>query len=653
MAVLHFLSRGPCYKTAPTNTMNPSPRLLIVLVGVLLSVTVAEGATITVFSASDSGPGTLRQAIFDASSGDTINFAIQFPFPSSPREIQVSSELLINKNLTIEGPKGADKLTVRINAGCCGNGCPNPPRVLRIAPVSVAVTISGLTFAGAQNYCFPPGPGGGIVNTGTLTLDYCQVSGNAAQGDGGGIVNSGNLTIQNSTVSGNYSVSGGTSYGGGIANTGMLTLSNSTISGNSFSTGFAGGTPNFNGGGIANLNGGTLSVANSTIAGNDTNGSSGCGGGIYVAPGSTATTRSTIVAINNAATGPDVCGAITSQNFNLIGNNASATITNAQSSDQIGTSLAPIDPLLGPLQYNGGSTFTRAIQSSSTAVDRGDPNPPARDQRGYLRANIPDIGAFEFAGTVPVSLANISTRLLAGTGNNVLIGGFIVTGAQPKRVIVRAIGPSLPLAGTLTDPILELRDSSGGLLAVNDNWRSDHEAEIMATTIPPSNDKESAIVATLPANNSAYTAILRGVNNGTGIGVVEVYDLNRTVDSKLGNISTRGFVQTDDNVLIGGLIVVGQDPQKVIVRGIGPSLNISGKLADPTLELRDANGGLLKSNDNWRTDQEAEIIATTIPPSNDLESAIVKILTPGNYTAIVRGVSGSTGIGVVEVYGLN
>jgi hypothetical protein len=626
-------------------------RFVILLVLMLSRVSLTSGATLTVFSANDSGAGTLRQAIFDASSGDTINFAIQFPFPSSPREIQINSELLINKDLTIVGPTGADKLTARVNGGCFGI-CPNPPRVLRIAPVSVAVTISGLTFAGAQNYSFPPGPGGGIVNTGTLTLDYCQVSGSAAQGDGGGIVNSGKLTIQNSTVSGNYSISGGTAYGGGIFNSGTLMISNSTISGNSFSPTFANGPPVFNGGGIANLNGATLSVSNSTVAGNDTNNNAnGCGGGIYVAPGSNAVVRSSIIAINSASTGPDVCGAITSQNFNLVGNNSGATITDPQSSDQIGTGIVPIDPLLGPLQYNGGPTFTRALAPNSSAVDHGDPSSPTRDQRGYLRASTADIGAFEFAGTVPVSLANISTRLLAGTGNNVLIGGFIVTGAQPKRVIVRAIGPSLPISGALADPILELRDSSGGLVAVNDDWRSDHEAEIMATSIPPNNDKESAIVATLPANNSAYTAILRGVNNGTGIGVVEVYDLNRTVDSKLGNISTRGFVQTDDNVLIGGLIVLGQDAQKVIVRGIGPSLNISGQLADPTLELRDENGGLLRSNDNWRTDQEAEIIATTIPPSNDLESAIVKTLTPGNYTAIVRGVSGTSGIGVVEVYG--
>lgn len=175
----------------------------------------------------------------------------------------------------------------------------------------------------------------------------------------------------------------------------------------------------------------------------------------------------------------------------------------------------------------------------------------------------------------------------------------------------------------------------------------------MATGIPPSSDLESAIVATLPANSSAYTAIVRGVNNGTGIGVVEAYDLDRTVDSKLANISTRGFVQTGDDVLIGGLIVLGQDPLSVIVRAIGPSLPVPEALANPTLELHDGNGALIASNDNWRSDQEAEIIATTIPPTNDLESAIVRNFTPGNYTAIVRGVNGTTGTALVEAYGLN
>ena len=239
------------------------------------------------------------------------------------------------------------------------------------------------------------------------------------------------------------------------------------------------------------------------------------------------------------------------------------------------------------------------------------------------------------------------------TGDTVLIGGFIITGTQPKKIIVRAIGPSLPVAGALADPVLELRDSTGALIQSNDNWRSDQEAEIMASTIPPGNNLESAIVATLAANNSAYTAIVRGVNGGTGIGAVEVYDLNQAVDSKLANISTRGLVQTGDNVMIGGLIVLGPNPLGVIVRALGPSLPVPGALSDPTLELRDGNGGLIDSNDNWRSDHEAEIIATTIPPSNDMESAIVRNLAPGNYTAIVRGVSGTSGIAVVEAYGLD
>ena len=231
------------------------------------------------------------------------------------------------------------------------------------------------------------------------------------------------------------------------------------------------------------------------------------------------------------------------------------------------------------------------------------------------------------------TLANISTRLRVETGDNVLIGGFIITGTEQKRVIVRAIGPSLPLSGVLADPTLELRDGFGALIRSNDNWRiGGQEAEIIATTIPPSNDLESAIVEDLPANNSAYTAIMRGVNNTTGIGVVEVYDLDRTVDSKLANISTRGFVQTGDNVLIGGLIVLGQNPLRVIVRAIGPSLPLPGALADPTLELRDGDGALVAFNDDWRDDpiEESEINATGIPPTNDLESAIVENLTPGH-----------------------
>jgi hypothetical protein len=253
-------------------------------------------------------------------------------------------------------------------------------------------------------------------------------------------------------------------------------------------------------------------------------------------------------------------------------------------------------------------------------------------------------------------LGNIATRLRVETGDNVLIGGFIVTGAQDKKVVVRAIGPSLNLPGQLANPTLELRDSSGGLVQVNDDWvDSPNRQMIIDSGLAPSNDLESAIIATLPANGKSYTAVVRGVGGATGIGVVEVYDIDRSVDSKLANISTRGLAQTGDNVLIAGMIVVGQAAQKVIVRAIGPSLNIAGKLADPTLELRDANGAVIGADDNWRTGgQETEIMQSTLAPTNDLESALIETL-PANgasYTAIVRGVGNTTGIAVVEVYGL-
>jgi hypothetical protein len=251
----------------------------------------------------------------------------------------------------------------------------------------------------------------------------------------------------------------------------------------------------------------------------------------------------------------------------------------------------------------------------------------------------------------PAQFGNISSRVSVGTGNNVLIAGFIITGNQPKKVIIRAIGPSLPIAGVLADPLLELHDAGGQLLAANDNWgNSPNLQAIIDSTIPPTNDKESAIVATLPP--AAYTAVVSGANAGTGLAVVEVYDLDTSADSKLANISTRAPVQTGNNILIGGFIVLGQQPQNVIVRALGPSLPFGGTLSDPILELHDGNGAQLASNDNWRTDQQAEIIATTIPPTNDAESAIVATLQPGSFTAVVRGANGTTGVGLVEIYQL-
>ena len=252
------------------------------------------------------------------------------------------------------------------------------------------------------------------------------------------------------------------------------------------------------------------------------------------------------------------------------------------------------------------------------------------------------------------ALGNISTRLRVETGDNALIGGFIVIGRPPKRVIVRAIGPSLningvPMVGRLENPTLELF-GPGGLIATNDNWRGTQEAEIIASGVAPTNDLESAIVATLPANSTGYTAVVRGVNDTTGVGLVEAYDLDRTVGSKLADISSRGLVQAADDVMIGGFIVLGIYPQKIIVRAIGPSLPLEGKLADPTLDLYDGNGALLASNDNWRDTQQGEIAATTLAPVDDAEAAMIETLAPAPYTAIVRGKNGTTGIALIEVY---
>ena len=256
----------------------------------------------------------------------------------------------------------------------------------------------------------------------------------------------------------------------------------------------------------------------------------------------------------------------------------------------------------------------------------------------------------------PARLQNISTRLQVLTDDKVLIGGFIITGAGPKNVIVRAIGPSLPLAGLLADPVLELHESDGTVIT-NDNWKDTQEAAIVATTLQPGNDLESAIVATL--DPGAYTAIVSGKNGGTGIALVEAYDLDQTGDSQLANISTRGFVDTGDNVMIGGFIA-GPDTStssSVLVRAIGPSLPLSDDLPDPTLELHDGNGAIIATNDNWKIgadgmSQQAEIEATNLAPTNDLESAILATVAPGGYTAIVRGANNATGIALVEVYNL-
>jgi hypothetical protein len=251
----------------------------------------------------------------------------------------------------------------------------------------------------------------------------------------------------------------------------------------------------------------------------------------------------------------------------------------------------------------------------------------------------------------PVQLANLSTRANILTGDEILIGGFIIRSDAPKKVMLRAIGPSLHFYNGLADPVLELYDSSGTLLAKNDDWRAGQQQEVIDSGIAPSSDLESALIATLPAG--AYTAQVRGANNGTGIGVVEIYDLDRfpTAAGRLVNISSRAFV-SPSNDLIGGLIVRGDRLQRVIVRGIAADVGSNPPLPDPSLELRDAYGHLLASDEDWRDRQEAEISDTGLAPTNDRDAAIVLPLPPGAYTALLRDRSVRSGMALIEFYDL-
>jgi pimeloyl-ACP methyl ester carboxylesterase len=261
-------------------------------------------------------------------------------------------------------------------------------------------------------------------------------------------------------------------------------------------------------------------------------------------------------------------------------------------------------------------------------------------------------------GTRPAGkLANISTRLKVELGDNALIGGFIITGTQPKTVIVRGIGPSLAafgIQGVLDDPTIEVYDAGGVLRATNDNWgEAETRQQIIDSGLAPTHNLESALWGVI--NPGAYTVVVRGKGTSTGVGLFEVYDLDETVDSKLSNISTRGFVDTDNNVMIGGTIITGTTTPNVLFRAVGPSLGtfgVNNALQDPILELHDGNGGVIAINDNWRDSQEAAITATGIPPTDNRESAILANLAPGAYTAIVRGAGNTTGVALVEAYQL-
>jgi hypothetical protein len=698
------------------STNRPFAFLISTAIFALASVS-AQSAVLTVTNTQDSGAGSLRDSITAAANGDVIQFGPALngqTITLTSGEIVIAKDLTIGgpsaANIAISGNQATRIFAITtgivaisdlwlINGKAQGaDGIlsrePGMPGMGGAVLNQGTLTIKRCTFegntarggAGSHNLAGAgrggDGLGGAIANQNSLSLEACTLADNSAMGGAGGAVEHFPCYCWDSAM-------GGMGSGGAIHNAanGTLSLSNCTITANhatgrdarvlnDFSFAVRGAVAQ--GGGIANF--GTLMIVNCTVANNTAfggasspghsgplDGGASSGGGLFGGPDSASTIRDTILAPNQtvggppsgspavvgAATGPDVNGAVTSQGHNLLGRSDGCTGFTAEDQQGGTTDETRLDPRLGAFGNYGGPTETLPLLPGSPAIDGGSAGALARDQRGFLRAGPPDIGAFEYHGTLPVALANLATRLRVQPGDDALIGGFIISGTQPKTLIIRGIGPSLPVPGGLSDPIIYLYDATGGLTDINDNWNdAPTRQQIIDSGLAPANDLEAALWGVF--SPGAYTVVVRGQkNSATGVGLFEVYDLDRTVPSKLANISTRGLVQTGDNVMIGGFIVLGADSQKVIVRAIGPSLPLSGALANPRLELYDGNGTLIAANDDWRSEQEAEVIATGIAPGDDLESAIVRTLAPGPYTAIVRGMNNTTGVALVEVYGLN
>lgn len=495
------------------------------------------------------------------------------------------------------------------------------------------------------------GPGGSLrVSDGGILSGYGRVQGDVIEASGGKIYPGNSPGVL--TIEGNYQQDAGSTYSAEIGGIGTGDFDQINVTG----AASLGGTLS-----VRLVNGFTPSVGQTfrllkagSVSGGFASISQPSQAGISLtsdATGIIATITSVVAGapvISSATTANTAPGAALSYQIAATNNPTSFGATNLPAGLTINNNTG----LISGTPSNAGA-FIVPINANNTAGS------------GQADLTIVVDPIFGVAPLPSLNLLNIATRMRVLAGDNALIGGFIITGTDPKKVLIRGIGPSLSNFGVtdaLIDPTLELHQGST-TLSTNDNWKindqtgQSQEADIRATTIPPTNDLESAIVATL--NPGAYTAILAGKSGATGVGLVEVYDLAQGANSKLANISTRGFVDTGNNVMIGGLIVggTGGGTAKVIVRALGPSVPVAGALADPTLQLHDASGTIVASNDNWKTrpdgsSQQAEIEATTIPPTNDLDSALVASLPPGNYTAVVSGKNNSTGVGLVEVYEL-
>src|SRR3954453_3270600 len=689
--------------TIPGLRSNPLTNLAFrVLASFLFALSVGTVAadTYTVGNTLDAGRGSLRQAILDANShagSDTIAFNIpgagvriitpasKLPVITSPVIIDGYTQPGSSAN-TLAGGNNA-KLLIELDGARAGNAANG----LTFGPTAAGSVLRGLVinrFAGSGVLIESDGNiiAGNFIGT--------NANGTAARGNSldGISVQSSSNTIGGMTIAARNVISGngrhGISLGGGAAVARHNMVQTNFIGTDATGTHLLGnvGDGVFATSATHNAIGGTILKAGdppaNLIAGN-------AGSGVAAVGGVTGLTTKGNPIYSNGGIGIDLNGdgpttndigdkdADTGpnglQNYPILtvfyaGNGGTDIHLNFRFSSKPSTTYHFeffTNDGYDPSGFGQGQTWVKSLDL--TTYDDGRFGVGSAFQTAVpvqhltMTVTDPDGNTSEFSPQ-PGQLLNISSRLKVQTGENVLIGGFILTGTQPKKVMVRGIGPSLAglgIAEPLADPTLELHDSAG-TVATNDDWKlrpdgSSQEAEIEPTELAPTNENESAIVATLPANSSAYTAVLRGKNDTTGIGVVEVYDLDAGADSRLANISTRGLVETGDNVLIGG-IIPSTGYTKVVVRAIGPSLaqfGITNPLLDPTLEIYDHTGTRIAVNDDWQDSQKGVIEESLLQPTDPKESAIIAALAPGNYTAIVRGKNGTTGIAVVEAYNVS
>jgi hypothetical protein len=603
-----------------------------------------------------------------------------------------------------QGPTGVGSLIQgnRVGTNAAGNAA--VPNGVGVDIESAQNTTIGGTTAGARNIISGNTDTGLMIVSGDPIATNNVVAGNYIGTNAAGTAAIGNIgygiqifgagaATGMNTIGGTTAGSGNLISGNSVDGITVNNASNAVIQGNFIGTDVNGtGDVGNQGYGVTlatannNLVGGTVAGAGNVIAFNGSTSRSSGGVGVFAGTGNSvlgnsifsntgAAASTSGLGINlsanndNATDGVtlnDPCDADTGAN-NLQNFPVLTSVTNSGGMTTINGKLNSVantnyrieffaNDAIDPTGYGEGQTYlgfvnTMTDGSCNATFSKSFPQIGA-NQRVTATATDPSGNTSEFSGAIG-QLLNISTRMEVQTGNSVLIGGFIVGGSGTMQILLRALGPTLQnfgIFGFLADPTLDLRDSNQAQIAFNDNWKDTQQAEIMATGLAPPNDLESAILHNFTPGN--YTGIVRGKNNTTGVALIEAYDLSKLVGITLTNISTRGFVDIGQNVMIGGLIS-GNGIVRIIVRALGPTLTqfgVPNVLADPVLDIRDAQGNSLATNDNWKDTQQAEIQASGKAPPNDLESAIIIVRPAANSTAIVSGKNNTTGNALVEVY---